>query len=97
MGSGYQCNCHGGDYSFFSMQDLVLADLGLLRAVSTPHLSCIPLSFITVPGTGVPQEYCGHRQKLNAWKKYTTALLDQEGGFCAAVFPAALCSVIWVI
>ena len=47
--------------SFFSMQDLVLADLGLLRAVSIPHLSCIPLSFIKVPGTGVPQEYCGHR------------------------------------
>lgn len=56
--------------SFFLMQDLVLADLGLLRAVSIPHLSCISLSFIKLPGTGVPQEYCGHR-----WVLSTTGVL----------------------
>ena len=47
--------------SCFSMQDLVLAELGLLRAISIPNLPCIPLSFIKLTGIGAPQEYRGHR------------------------------------
>ena len=46
--------------SFCSMQVLVQAEMGLLRAVSLPHLPCIPLSFIELPGIGVPLEYCAH-------------------------------------